>query len=181
MEIWENINNYEEIYQLSNFWRVKSLKFWKEKILKPWKNKDWYSYITLCKNWIYKIFYIHRWVWIYFLWLDINNPEICVLHKKEDLDENGFLNNHVNNLFLGTKKDNAMDCVKKWRHSNQWKLWKYNPKSKKINQYTKDWILIKIWDSMMDIERDLKIRHWNIYSCCLWKRNHAWWFLWRYV
>lgn len=34
-EIWHDIEGYEELYQVSNKGRVKSLKYGKERILKP--------------------------------------------------------------------------------------------------------------------------------------------------
>ena len=179
MEIWKDIKWYEWLYQISN---KSSIKNYKGKILKIFKNKWWYSRIWLSKNSQRIKFIVSRLMWQAFLWLDINDLKICVLHKKETLI-NWFLDNSLDNLFLGTKKDNSIDCVKKWRHSKPslWKFWKNNPHSKKVNQYTKELKLIKIWNSLSDIERTLWISTWTISDCCKWiRRKTAKWFIWKY-
>jgi len=63
----------------------------------------------------------------------------------------------------------------------KWKFWKEHSKSKKVNQYSLDWNFIKRWDSVADVFRESKISPWNISSCCLWKRNTAWWYIWKYL
>lgn len=40
-EIWKDVEWYEWVYEISNLWRVKSLRFWKEKIIKFWI-RSWY-------------------------------------------------------------------------------------------------------------------------------------------
>ena len=115
-----------------------------------------------------------------------NLPIAC--HIKEDLDENWALYNWVDNLFWGTYQDNTRDMWNKWRannlyqlsHPNKWILWKDNWNSKKINQYEKDWIFIKEWDSWRDVERELWINSWNISACCRWRLKSAWWFKWEF-
>ena len=66
-EIWKDIPNYENVYQVSNLGRIKSLRYWnngnyiyKERILKPRLSKNGYLRITLRKNNNSKDFYIHR-------------------------------------------------------------------------------------------------------------------------
>jgi dihydroxyacetone kinase-like predicted kinase len=49
-EIFKSITNYEGLYEVSNFGRVKSLKFGKEKILKPSTSRGGYLYVILYKN-----------------------------------------------------------------------------------------------------------------------------------
>lgn len=93
MEIWKDIKDYEGLYQISNYGRVKSLsnsQKRKEKILKPEIRTGYYS-INLCKNGNQKNTRIHRLVAEAF----IPNPDnlLCVNHK----DENK-LNNKVENL-----------------------------------------------------------------------------------
>ena len=50
MEVWKPIEDYENLYEVSNLGRVKSLKYGKEKILKPRKNSCGYLMVTLCKK-----------------------------------------------------------------------------------------------------------------------------------
>ena len=94
MEIWKDIKDYEGLYQISNYGRVKSLgnsQKRKEKILKPeYSNKD-YACVHLRKDGKNKKYRIHRLVAEAFMPNPDNLP--CVNHK----DENK-LNNKVENL-----------------------------------------------------------------------------------
>ena len=57
-----------------------------------------------------------------------------------------------------------------------------NPSSKQVAQYDKQTNeLIKIWDSMMDVQRELGIANSNISECCKGKRKSTGGFVWRYV
>lgn len=57
-----------------------------------------------------------------------------------------------------------------------------HPSSKKVVQYDKQTLeLIKIWDSMMDVERELGIANSHISSCCKGKLKSAGGFVWKYV
>lgn len=99
-EIWKDIIDYENLYQVSNYGRVKSLRrkvfngkdfyYKEERILKA--NTDGrYLCLTLVKNGRRKSFKIHRLVAEAFIPNPNNYPEVN--HK----DENK-LNNCVNNL-----------------------------------------------------------------------------------
>lgn len=94
MEIWKDVPNYEGLYQISSFGRVKNLK---GKILKGHTNT--YKSVSLRKNKTPKGFLIHRLVALAFL----PNPhnKKCVNHK--DLDK---LNNHVTNLEWVSNQEN---------------------------------------------------------------------------
>lgn len=108
-EIWKDIKDYEGLYQVSNFGRVKSLrryvargtnKYWvNEKILKPRYTKGHY-YTSLHKNKKSKNYYIHRLVAEAFIPNPDNLP--CINHKDENT-----ANNNVNNLEWCTHKYNA--------------------------------------------------------------------------
>ena len=186
-EIWKDIEWYNGFYQISNLWIVKSLKFWKEKILIPGKTKSWYLTILLSKEWKTFSVTIHRLVWIHFIPNPLNLP--CVLHKDETLDEKLRLYNWADNLWWGTQKDNAMDRNRKWRwfcffkwkeNKWKWKLWKDHFNSKKVNQYTTDWTLIKNWCSMIEASNWTSTHRWNISECCNKQRKTAGGFIWKY-
>ena len=54
--------------------------------------------------------------------------------------------------------------------------------SKKVAQYDKQTNeLIKVWDSIMDVERELGIDHSSISRCCKGKQKSAGGFIWKYV
>lgn len=56
------------------------------------------------------------------------------------------------------------------------------PNSKQVAQYDKQTLeLIKIWDSMIDVERELGIAQSNISACSKGKRKSAGGFIWKYV
>ena len=101
IEIWKDIPNYEGLYQVSSFGRVKSLKFKKERILKAeTKNKN---YLKVClridnKN---SIKTVHQLVAIAFLNHTINKGKIVVDH----IDNNKF-NNCLENLQLISHREN---------------------------------------------------------------------------
>ena len=60
------------------------------------------------------------------------------------------------------------------------KYGKKNKTSKKVNQYDLNGNFIKTWDSIMDVERKLKINNGNISSCCNGKKNNAGGFIWKH-
>ena len=62
------------------------------------------------------------------------------------------------------------------------KLGSEHPSSKKVAQYNKQTLeLIKIWDSMMDVERELGIDPSSISRCCRGKQKSAGGFIWKYL
>lgn len=91
MEIWTNIQNYENDYQISNMGRIKSLKYNKEKILKQHRNKNGYFFVILLKNKKRKNIQIHTLVYETFHNNKLKSNE-CVHHKDEN-KENNYLEN----------------------------------------------------------------------------------------
>ena len=171
-EIFKKIKLYEK-YQVSNFWNIMN-QYWK--ILKQSIWSNWYLKLELSKNWKRKTFSIHRLVWQAFLWLEIKNIKMLVCHK----DDNPF-NNNKNNLFLWDYIDNMQDMKNKKRQWRLWKTWINSHLSKKVLQYTKDFIYIKEWDWIREIERVLKITNSSISKCCNWKLKTAWGFIWKFI
>ena len=180
-EIFKDIPWYEWLYQVSNLGNVKNLKsiwnrYWTFNLQKISKNNSLYWRGWLRKNWKIKRFLTSRLVAQAFLWLDINNKNICVCHK----DDNP-LNNRADNLFLWTNKDNMQDAIKKWRKEYLFRKWINHPNSKQISQYSLNWNFIKKWGWIREIHRELWINIWNISLCCNWKRKTAWWFIWKFI
>jgi len=112
MEIWKDIPEYEGLYKISNFGRIKALYTYKspttikkynsltgEKILKQDFSKDYYR-IMLCKNAIRKRFQVHRIVLLAFVRPPFPREE------GNHLDGN-TKNNHLNNLEWVTPEENT--------------------------------------------------------------------------
>ena len=126
-EIWKDIPEYEGLYQVSNFGRVKGLKikFWAgccfrtmpERILKPNLSKWGYFYVVLHKNKKPKTWKVHRLVALTFI-PNLENKK-CIDHI------NGFrVDNRVCNLRWCTHKENLNNPITKER---QRKLAKISP------------------------------------------------------
>lgn len=97
MEEWKNIKNYEGIYQVSNYGRIKNQKTGR---IRKLVLSDRYYEIVLSKNGRSKLFKVHRLVAEAF----VPNP----LNKKtvNHLDNN-HLNNCVDNLVWATQQENV--------------------------------------------------------------------------
>lgn len=106
-EEWMDVVGYEELYQVSNFGHIKSLK--RNKLLKPSATKQGYQRVCLSKNGITQCFQIHRLVASHFLKNPDNLPEIN--HRDEDKTNNCASNlewcDRKFNINYGTRTDRA--------------------------------------------------------------------------
>lgn len=97
-ENWKNVEGYDDLYQVSDLGRIKSLR--RNIIMKPSVDGDGYLQIILTnKSKQRKRFFIHRLVYIVF------NGEIPSGYEINHKDENKK-NNNISNLELLTKKGN---------------------------------------------------------------------------
>lgn len=180
--MFKDINGYEWLYSIDEFWNIISFQKWGERLLKHWKDKDWYLMVILCNKWKNKTLRVHRLVAIAFIPNPNNYP--VVMHLDNDPS-----NNRVENLKWGTYKDNMDQMNNEWRSIHlkwidcfhYWKFWKNHIRARKVNQYTLEWELIKTWGSIMDIDRELWFNYSSISQCCSWRYKKSRGFLWKYA
>lgn len=172
MEIWQDIQGYENRYQISNFGNIKSIHTYKngtkkEIYLNP-STRGGYKYVKLCKNSKGKEYAVHRLVAKYF----IPNPDNLPQVNHKDYNRS---NNIVDNLEWCTleynvlySKDNIAFAVKQSHHKN-------------IYQYDNRGNLVKIWNLIMDIFRELGLNQRQISDCCNGKVKTCGGYVWSYV
>lgn len=89
IEIWKDVEGFENRYKISNFGNLYS-KF-KNKPLTPSKDKDGYRYITLySEKGVHKFFRMGRMVVINFILNPLNLPQV---NHKDHINDNDRLNN----------------------------------------------------------------------------------------
>ena len=116
-EIFIPVNGFNDLYEVSNHGRVKSLpksggNGYKSKILKQEVRANGatdYNRVSLCSGGKVKRFFVHRLVATHFI--ENTKNKRCVNH----IDNNG-LNNNVKNLEWCTHKENSAHSVKQGRH-----------------------------------------------------------------
>lgn len=172
-ERWKDIKDFEGLYKISDYGRVKSLIFRnknscvkREKILKQSKDKDGYLQVRLCKNNTPKGFRVHNLVGKAF----ISNPENKPIYNHLKPVTKEYCNNHYTNLKPATYSENvkyAYDLGTKPK-KNQYKgvYGKDNPFSKKVIQLDLNENIIRIWDCINDVERELGYNHSLISAAC---------------
>ena len=156
-QIWKPIKDYEELYLISNYGNVYSIRNNRELILQ--KSKDGYTKVVLWKNG--KPYYTtaHKLVAEAFIPNKDNKP--LVLHKKAIIDGG---TNCVDNLYWGTQSDNMKDRVRDGHQPFQnWNVGEKHPFARKINQYDLNHNFIKQWNCIAEASKKLNITHQHIW------------------
>ena len=166
MEIWKDVVGYEGYYQVSNLGRVKSLNYRgskKEKILATNLERTGYVRTHLCKEGQHKTIRIHRLVAEAFL----PNPDNkgCIDHINTNRADN-----RVENLRWVTHEENCNNDLTR-------KNGKRNGVSKKVICVETN----KIYNSIMEVERELGLLHSDICKCCKGTRITVGGFHWEYI
>ena len=183
-EIFKDIFGYENLYQISNFGRVKSLKrenvFYcglrkeylkrsvKEKILNYSKSNRGYLQVCLTKNGKSKTFLVHRLVAKTFIENVYNKSQVNHIDGNKE-------NNSVNNLEWCTSSEN---------NKHAFVLGLNKPRNiRKVNQYDKNGNFIKQWNCITDFFRknNINLKSSNITNCCKGRRKTAYGYIWKYA
>ena len=161
-EIWKDIQDYENIYQVSNLGNIKSQR----KIRKICVHKSGYNVITLYKNGKGKSFRVHRLVAQAFL-PNIDNKEV-INHI------NGIkTDNRVDNLEWCSQKENCIMSVKLGTTTNK-------DKRKKVAKLLNG-VVIKCYDSLTDACRENKMNRRCLYLCLIKKQKASHGYEWKLV
>lgn len=182
MEIWRKIKGYDG-YEISNYGRVKSLskkvktekgyRITTEKILKPFSNGHGYLVISLGRG-VENRRYIHRAVAEAFLPNPENLPEV---NHKDECKSNNFVWVNPDGT-VNLEKSNLEWCDRQYNTTYGTMLEK---RQQKVDQYTKDGVYVKTWNSIREANlffNGRKTSH--IGDCCLGKRKKAFKYVWRY-
>lgn len=174
---------YEWLYAITEEGRVwihenKRWPYWlihKAKFKKP--DMARYLRLILWKDWEMKNCSVSRLVAITYIPNPNNLPVV------RHLDNNKY-NNHVSNLEWCTQKTNVRQAwddglCKLTEEQKENNRQRGKQKAKKVMQLTKEWILCKIYESIIQAQRETGIDKWNIRKCILWKYKHAGGFEWR--
>lgn len=181
-EIWKDIYEYEGLYQISNYGRVKSVKrkvirgngreqLVKERLLKQAEKKNGYLYVVLYKEGKMKHYLVHQLVAKHFIPNPNNYKEVN--HKNENKKLNVVWNlewvSHKYNINYGT-------CIE--RMAKTLTNGKLSKAVLQINKETRE--VIKEFPSTHQVERELGFANTSISACCLGKYKSAYGYIWRY-
>ena len=173
VEEWKDIKDYEGLYQVSNWGRVKSLNYrktGKSKLMKLMKNKKGYLTVVFHKNGEYKRYLVHRLVAEHFIPNPDNLPFIN--HKDEDKK-----NNKVGNLEWCNNEYNSNYGTRNHRISST----NTNGKlSKTVLQFSKSGDLIREWVSMAECTRN-GFQQSAVWLCCNGKKPQYKGYKWCYA
>lgn len=153
-EIFKDIKNYEDLYEVSDTGLVRNKV--SGKILKPGKDRKGYLRVRLYKDGEWKMYRIHRLVAEAFIPNPLNLPQV------NHIDENKS-NNNVDNL-------EYCDCQYNIDYS----------RAKPVNQYSLDGRLLNTYKSTHEASRKTGINQGDISCCCRGKYRQAGNFIWKF-
>lgn len=180
-EIWKDIKDFEGLYQVSNFGKVRSLgmSFIRTDLkpytrspgaVKPIKTRLGYLCVELHKQGFAKRYLVHRLVAMAFLPNSNNLPEIN--HKDENKTNNRVDNlewcTHKYNSTYGTRATRIKDTIKR------------TGKAIPVLMYSKNGIFLCRFDAINEAAITMDISCGSIVECCKGKRKSAGGYVWKY-
>lgn len=162
-EIWKDIPWYEWLYKVSSYWNIISNTYnSRNRTIRKNIINTWYERVSLSKN--HKAIWIkvHRLVMLAFVW----PSNLHVNHK----DWNKT-NNNIENLEYVTRSENQLHAFRTWLQK---------PKCWKKVIASKDWNIVKSFNSIADACREYWLYSSNIIKSIKGEYSHCGWFNWRY-
>lgn len=162
MEIWKFIPNCDGRYAVSNHGRIKSYYAKKGKILHSIDNGNGYKFVNLMVRGKRIHSYVHRLV------ADAFIPKKCgcleVNHKDENKSNNTSDNlewcNHLYNTRYGTRNIRL---------------------GKRVDQFTKDGLKVREWETLTAIEKELGFDKSRICAVCNGRLESAYGYVWKHA
>ena len=177
MEMWTPITEFENLYEVSNLGRIKTIKT--GKIREGYFSNCGYKVINLSKKSKQYVKLVHRLVIDNFIGTE--DKTLTVNHK--DHNKN---NNTLSNLEYMTHEENIKEAWESGIYNNRVEKQKENMKgntigSRKIYQYDNEGNLINEWNS---IKEACKYYGWypnaHISECCKGKYKTSHGYIWKY-
>jgi hypothetical protein len=151
-------------YEVSSNGKVRNAK--SKIVLSPYRNRHGYLLVAIYFNGKSRGYSVHRLVAKTFV-PNLQGKE-CVNH----LDENKMNNNYLNLEWCTIKENNS-----------------YGTRNKRIGLHKKKQVvqidkktneIIRTWDGIIDVERELGISHATVNNCCKGRQKTSGKFIWKY-
>lgn len=141
------------------------------------------------KRWNYLYIWLSNWFWITKNWIAHRLVALTYIPNPNNLPEINHKDGNKNNISVSNLEWCTSSQNKQHAKNILWQsFFRNNPEqarelfSKKVAQYTKDWVFIKEYKSATEASKLFsKSWPWNITSSCRWQTKYAYGFIWKFV
>ena len=168
-EVWQDIQGYSGIYQVSTLGRIRSLKKGKIKLLKPYINNMGYAVLSLYANHKQKTYHVHELVAETFL---------------VKVDGKNYID-HINGIKTDNRIDNLRWCTPKENANFELSIINRKRAMRKacgvsVNQYDLRGNYIATYATLTDAQTITGIAYQNIRACCIGRYKTAGNYIWKF-
>ena len=171
-EVWQDIDGYEGLYQVSNLGNVRNRH---GRVLSPssWKG---YKRVNLCRNGNVSTQPVHRLVLMAFTDRSEWNEEVNHLNYNPS-------DNRLENLEWLTHTDNIRYSIPNKPKTVVRTVFHPTRNYRKVIQLSKDGEILRVWDNLSTIYRETGFEQTPIKCCCENKKHHksAYGYKWAYA